>query len=142
MRIVSADHYFEKFGRFDPSRLPLAHSNCFLLFLEGLREGATKVAIMSGIPGCGKSFQARELEKAGWLVVDNTNLHAWEISPYVLCAEAHGVKTVKIVRVSCDPMKAFARQTHGVPLEAHQRMVNDFSRRDILPWWITQEISN
>lgn len=145
MTIVSADHFFmqnaEKKYEFNPALIGEAHKFCFLNYLRGLSSGAKKVAVMVGIPGSGKSYHAERLSAEGYLVVDNTNLSAWEISPYMLAGESHGA-SVTVFRVLCEPERAFARQTHGVPLAGHSRMAGSFARRDVLPWWKVVEIAN
>lgn len=140
--IFSADHFFIEDGKYNfvPAKLPDAHRACFRGFVGRVKAG-DKVAIMSGVPGGGKSFHAERLAGEGYVVVDNTNLSAWEISPYVLAAESAGA-TVTIFRVACDPAKAFARQSHGVPAVAHERMAQAFAKRDVLPWWNVVEVQN
>lgn len=141
--IVSADDLFtQPDGRytFDPKFLPLAHQRCFREFLHHLQHNpeVSRVVIMSGIPGSGKSYHAMR-RPTDALVVDNTNLNAWEISPYVLAAEARGLP-VAIIRVACAPTLAFERQRHGVSAEAHARMAQAFAKRDVLPWWNVIEV--
>jgi len=55
------------------------------------------------------------------VVVDNTNTTRNEVEPYVRVAHAFGALPV-LVRINCDPEKAFARNTHGVPLAVHKGM--------------------
>lgn len=143
-RVVSADDFFMKDGvyRHVIAKLAEAHAACFLGFFQGVQEGATKVAIMSGVPGSGKSHHAKRLASEGWLVVDNTSTEAFEISPYILCAQAFGIKVIKIFRVNCDPAKAFGRQTHGVPENVHKRLAEAFNQRSVMPWWSVEEIQN
>src|SRR5262249_33726858 len=61
------------------------------------------------------------------VVVDNTNLTTQEIAPYILLAQAYNA-TPKIIRMECDPERAFARQTHGVPrrIERDGKLVAGF----------------
>ena len=73
------------------------------------------------------------------IVVDNTNLHASEISPYYLAAESFGYE-VQILRIHYDPNVAFERQQHRVPRAIHNRMVHDFNRCDVLPWWNVEDV--
>ncbi len=49
-----------------------------------------------------------------YLVVDNTNINAWEFSPYVAVAQALDIK-VRIVHINVCLSEAIRRQTHGVP---------------------------
>jgi predicted kinase len=54
------------------------------------------------------------------IIVDNTNLEAWEAGPYVRLAQGSRY-TVKIIDADSpwcrDPVELLRRQTHGVPLE-------------------------
>lgn len=50
------------------------------------------------------------------IIVDNTNIHAWEIAPYYRIAEIYDIP-VEIVRCECDVWKAISRQRHNVPVE-------------------------
>ena len=109
--IVSADTYFE--GRkiaFNPALIGEAHASCFRAFLR------TASAKRSDI------------------VVDNTNLTAWEISPYYLGSAALGYDA-EILEVDCDPSVAFARQTHGVPAHVHKGMAAAFYNERLPPFW-------
>lgn len=106
--IVSADYYFLN-KPFNPSLLSRAHGECFKQTIDWALKG--------------------------WdIVVDNTNLNAWEISPYSLLAQSLDTP-FEIHRVECDPEVAFARQTHGVPRAVFDRMVQQFNKRDYLPRW-------
>lgn len=100
---------------FDRTILPAAHQNCFRRFLVAL----------------GAEFET--------IVVDNTNLSAWEIAPYMLAGESYGY-SVEIVRIHCDAGKAASRNVHGVPAHAYPTLLARFNSRDILPWWKVSEI--
>lgn len=116
--IVSADDaHVGKDGvyRFKPALAGEAHQYCWRLFFAMVR--AQKPLI----------------------VVDNTNLTAGEIAPYMLPAEANGY-TTKVVRVGCDAEVAFARQLHGVPRHVYDYMIAAWDKRDVLPWWTVQEV--
>jgi len=117
--IVSADDFFIENGiyKFDLAKIGDAHKQCF-------RKACDAVIHF------GKS-----------IVVDNTNLSAWEISPYVALAGAWGFDH-EIIRVSCDPAIAFARQTHNVPKKNHDNMVRSFLRKDVRKIWNVKEIKN
>ena len=110
--VVSADKFFET-RAFDPSLLGVAHAACFAHFLMMINSQD--------------------------VVVDNTNLHAWEISPYMLGAAAFGVPA-KIVRVNCNLYTAMARQIHDVPSETVRQMHVKFLLRDVLPFWDIEEV--
>jgi predicted kinase len=98
-KIVSADDFFMQSGEYkhDGARLSEAHQACWLAFYE---------AVLQGLP---------------MIVVDNTNTTVFEISPYVLPAEAHRYE-VKILTLTCDLAIAAARNVHGVPLQSVERM--------------------
>ncbi|RMG22280.1 MAG: ATP-binding protein [Armatimonadetes bacterium] len=111
---ASVDAYFKPdYSDFAPERLPEAHQWCLMSYLSALQD-----------PKAGRI-----------IVVDNTNTTAVEIAPYYALAEALGA-TPLIVRVDCDPAVAFARQTHGVPLRAHEAMWERWSDTSAYaPWW-------
>ena len=95
---------------FDPRRLGEAHAWNFRHYLEFLSK------------------------KVKTIVVDNTNISAHEIAPYVLAATAY-CYAHEIVTVWCDPAIAAARSVHGVPakvvLDMHSRLV----REELPPYW-------
>lgn len=99
--ICSADHFFsdKKTGeyKFNPKLLGLAHKTCSSKFQKALRN------------------------KEPLIVVDNTNTTMREIRPYVMAAKNAGYE-VEIVRIDTPVDVAHKRNTHGVPLEAIQRM--------------------
>jgi len=115
--VVSADHYFVELGggtyAFDPSKLGAAHGQCLRRYTEALQRGEAHV------------------------VVDNTNTTLLEMSPYISLALAYGYR-VEIVRVTCDPAVAAARNTHGVPEGAiramHERITATF-QTGLPPFW-------
>lgn len=85
--VVSADHYFFVDGvyKFDPSKLPEFHNRCFRSFLD---------AVLVATP---------------YIVVDNTNIHAWEYAPYVLAAQAFGYE-VELLTLTCSIELSQARK--------------------------------
>lgn len=97
--VCSADHYFERDGeyKFDRTKLGAAHGYC---------KGKVQTEMKKGTP---------------LLVVDNTNTQIREMKPYVKLARKHGY-TVRFVRLETPVEVAAARNTHGVPEEAVQRM--------------------
>jgi hypothetical protein len=114
--IVSADHFFMKQGeyRFDPRFLPQAHQACFRAFIDH----------------AGAEFADRLDE----IYVDNTNINAWECSPYVLGGEAY-VWNVTIVNFHIDPAIAVARGVHGVPERVVYGMAEARDNVSLPPWW-------
>lgn len=89
--VVSADHFFEQSGTyvFDVTQLEAAHRTCFKTFLEALERGDETI------------------------VVDNTNVEAWEVSPYVATAQALGYEP-EIITLVFDPDAAARRSLHGM----------------------------
>lgn len=112
---LSSDHYFiNSDGEYvyDPAKIGSAHAWCFKSFVKCLMECVSIDA----------------------LVVDNTNISAVEIAPYVMAANAFGVKDVSIVTVQCDPKKAHARNKHGVPEDIILKMAAGLEL-PLPPWW-------
>jgi predicted kinase len=113
--IVSADDFFMVNGvyRFDPSRLPTAHLECYKRFCYGLTKERD-------------------------VIVDNTNTTAWEVAAYYQFAIAAGA-TVEVVRFYYDPVLAHARNIHGVPfkqvLTMHQKLLTEQ-----LPPWVNETV--
>jgi len=121
--VFSADDWFvglDGVYRHDHTKLPQAHQSCFRSFMHFLQD---------------------ELAE-GVLVVDNTNVHAWEIAPYILAAESYG-STVEIVEIQCDPLVAASRNVHGVPEGNILRMSEEMAKETegLPPWWDRTVIS-
>ena len=158
--IISADHYFYPdlnarlgvgsgiyFGipfnladrvvtdlgyAFDPSKLPTAHQQCMEAFINALI--------------------ATKNREHYTIVVDNTNIHNYEISPYYLVGEAMGAK-VEIVRIESPLERCLRRNTHEVPAEIVTKMHETFSEdgphpweenvilpKQHMPWWISRTV--
>ena len=118
--VCSADHFFEDEEgnyNYDPSKIGMAHAACYRKFIEALQTTRTYGAL---------------------IVVDNTNLSSWEISPYVQGANAYSHE-VKIVKVLCDAKVAFERQTHGVPKKTFDHMARNQERMWLPPFWTVEE---
>ena len=98
--IVSADQFFSMLGRFDPKRLPEAHSFCMVEYIRHLRS------------------------KGDLVIVDNTNIHRWEHRPYRSLAYAMGYKynIVNLFDAGLDDEQLAKRNRHGVPEETIGRM--------------------
>lgn len=113
--VVSADHFFTRESGeyvFDKSKLGLAHSQCFANFLKVLRT-----------------------EAAGFVIVDNTNTESWQISPYILAAQAHSLE-YRIVELGCDmPANVLAQHNiHGVDERTIQRQLHNLSKPLPMEW--------
>lgn len=118
--ICSADNYFlDENGvyNFNPSKLGEAHGSCLHRFTRNLI-----------------TMRDRTWAKDTTLVVDNTNTSALEMAPYVALAAAFEVEC-ELVTVLCDPHKAHARNTHGVPLQGVLRMDAAIRSRELPPFW-------
>lgn len=115
-QIYSADrHHIDADGvyRFKPEKVREAHNKCYLGFVQSVQY-------------------AREFDRDRVIVVDNTNLSAWEIAPYYRTAEVFGAD-VMIIHVRCMPSVSIARNIHEVPELTILKMAN---RTDELPpWW-------
>ena len=116
--VVSADNYFMQADgyKFAPEKLPLAHAACFRSFITSLTLGVETI------------------------VVDNTNLTASEISPYMLGASAYGYEAV-IHQLHCEPTIAYGRSLHGVSPERTVQMARSFDSERLLPWWSFKMVS-
>lgn len=100
--VCSADDLFMVNGEylFKPGLLGEAHARCFAKFLDALRRGDELV------------------------VVDNTNVEAWQIAPYMLATDAQNMVSpfndrsqyrAKIVTFDVPMSVAIERNVHGVP---------------------------
>lgn len=92
--IVSADHFFERLGRYDPRRLTRAHAECQLRALEGVMRGQI-------------------------VIVDNTNVTRDEMWFYRQIGNATGalyeVRIVDLYDGGLSDDALAARCVHGVP---------------------------
>lgn len=116
--IVSADDFFCRRGNgvydFSPALLPEAHKECYLNFVGAINQRIPLV------------------------VVDNTNISGWEISPYYRYAEVMGYD-VSITKVICDPAKAAARNLHGVPAKVVESMAKRLGSGWCPHWKVTEQ---
>jgi predicted kinase len=121
VEIFSSDKHFYELGngvyKFDFTQIPIAHGKCFKAFIEALQSGID------------------------YLIVDNTNLSTWEISPYKLAADAYEYKFL-IKNVEANPEEALARNVHGVPAAGHKRMTDVFNNEQLLPWWDKENVKS
>lgn len=109
--IVTADSYPGLYadGKFHPDLLPHAHGMCLRRVCRAIRAGRS-------------------------VVLDNTNLVAAEITPYVLVGVEFGYQ-VELVRVPCAQKVAFGRQSHGVPEDKHKKMFDQFKGFRVPSYW-------
>ena len=114
--ICSADDYFYQLGNgtyaFDRTKISDAHKYCYRKFCKAVSDNTDLI------------------------IVDNTNLSAWEFSSYKQHAESHDPSyTVSINEVAVDQQAAFKRQQHDVPEHIHRGMHDRFKTESIPPWW-------
>jgi predicted kinase len=118
-RVCSADSYFigdDGVYRFNPANIGAAHGSCFAKAVREMQSGR----------GC--------------IVIDNTNITAVEIAPYVLAAQAFG-HTVEIVNVTCAVGIADARGVHGVPTDVVHAMWIQMQNEALMPWWTVRNLT-
>jgi predicted kinase len=108
--VCSTDHFWGPDYNFDPKRLSEAHGSCFRKCIEGMQN------------------------KVKTITVDNTNISKEEISPYVLAANAYGYEH-EILTFWIDPLLAWKRNTHNVPLKVVLSMYQRLIREDLPPYW-------
>ena len=114
--ICSADDFFMEKGEgkyaFDPSLLGQAHQQCQSRALEAIQQGKSPV------------------------IIDNTNTRLWEmkkLKPIIQLAQTLGY-SVRIEEPETDWWKSrdidemVNKNSHGVPREAIERMVNRFDK--------------
>lgn len=106
---------------FDPKHLAAAHQECMISYIEELTE-----------------LQGRKTPFS--IVVDNTNIHSYEIAPYYSVAEAFNAK-VEIIRVESDITQCLLRNTHDVPENTIYRMYGAFIKEKEVPGlgWIPEQ---
>lgn len=125
--ICSADDFFvgeDGVYRFDPSKIADAHRYCFGKFLD-----------LCEIVHDNETYQPGSWIQS--IIVDNTNVELWEISPYLTLAKHFG-HDVRIIRADCDPNVAAERNLHGVPKAAIMSMHSRMAK--ILPFWPKEEV--
>lgn len=112
--VCSADHFFinPKSGEYiyDPSKIGDAHRSCFKMALALMQNSCPLV------------------------VIDNTNLTKWEISPYMALGSAYNYEC-EIVTINCEPDVCVERNVHGVPKKTIERMHETLQKEKLLPRW-------
>ncbi|KRZ74599.1 NEDD4-binding protein 2-like 1, partial [Trichinella papuae] len=105
-----ADDYFVDSGgiyRFNPDQLENAHNWCFEGAMSAIRKSQSLV------------------------IVDNTNIHRWEMKRYVLSAYRAGYEIFFVepdTKWKFDAAACFRRNSHGVPYLTIQRMLDNYER--------------
>ena len=115
--VASADFFFTKDEEylFDPKKLGAAHQECFQTCLNALQE------------------------RAPFVVVDNTNLLAVDIAPYVLLGETFGYE-VKILTLVADPKECKERNVHNVPYDTICAMHSKMLRENLPRRWNNRNV--
>lgn len=110
--ILSADDYFMDNGvyKFVPQFIGKAHESCFRRFISIVQRGISDV------------------------VVDNTNISAWEMAPYIMGASAFGYSP-SIVELKASAELALARNVHEVPEDVIRSMQDRLENEVIPPFW-------
>ena len=128
--ICSADNYFlDEAGiyKFDCLFISEAHESCLKCFAEILI-----------------SHKDETENEHLVIVVDNTAIRAWEISPYYNLAKAYG-HDVKVVSIKCDSDLAHSRNIHGVPLERVEKMDEGLIGETLPSFWnveVVEQVSD
>lgn len=121
--VCSADSYFlddEGVYRFNRALISRAHASC-------LRGFAEILASIAGDPANSPKV----------VIVDNTAIMAWEISPYYNLAMAYG-HDAAIIHVKCDAEIAHSRNIHGVPLERVEKMDDSLTSEELPVFWTVE----
>ncbi len=102
--VCSADDFFVRNGEyiFDASLLFDAHGLCRRKFMEAL------------------------VNRTPVVVLDNTNVHQWEVTPYILMAEAFPEYSVEVVEFHTEPEVCISRNVHNCPADVIKRMHDNF----------------
>lgn len=110
--VCSADSYFLVNGtyKFDVTKLKEAHNQCFSSFMEKI------------------------LDESRPIIVDNTNINAWEIAPYYRVAE-YMKRDVEIITFWCSVEQSITRNTHCVPASTIIRMYADLINNQLPTQW-------
>ena len=124
--IVSADHHFMDgpIYKFDVSQLSQAHGSCLKSYIRAVQGWDPMIAT-------GERFQPEHI------VVDNTFITSIELAPYIALGQAYDIP-VEVVTVQVkieDVVKAHARNSHGVPQGAIERMWKELSGRTYPYHW-------
>lgn len=114
IEVVSADYFFiggDGKYNFDPTKLDKAHSECFRSYI---------LALMT--------------KHYSHIIVDNTNIHEFELAPYVLGATAFADE-YKIVTLRCPLYLAAERNIHNVPKGTLEKMYFNLEHVRLPPFW-------
>lgn len=126
--ICSADHLFESPDgyHFDPSRIDLAHKLCFKRYVEAIRD--QEYIRLRG-----------EEPNQNQIVVDNTNISAWELSPYLMVAKIHDFEC-DIWNFPVSVETALQRNVHGVAERTIRSMAERLEKDELPPFWTQWDV--
>ena len=119
--MFSADLFWGPKYEFDPKRIGEAHAWCYFSYLQFLH--AYK-----------EMFDYLDKVHINYLVVNNTNIRAYEIAPYVQAANAYEL-THEIITLVCDPKVACERNIHKVPANVIFSMYQGLLEERLPPFW-------
>lgn len=108
---IQPDHSY----RFDPKRIGEAHTDCFKRFCKAVES-------------------YRITEGPDYIVVDNTNIRAYEIAPYIAVANLYGLEH-EIVTIWTDPAVAMSRNVHDVPSQIILHMYQGLLSETLPSFW-------
>ena len=120
--VASADDYFMLGGeyKFNPALLPEAHNQCFL---------KAQRFVCVGKCGCDQ----------GVIFVDNTNVAAWEISPYIALANAYKfaycILNINTPLGECLERNSKRSGGKRVPESTITNMALRLREEKLPPWW-------
>ena len=117
LEVFSADHFFMVDGeyKFDPKNIGQAHASCFRTYLEFL-------------------YDMDIMELPEYVVIDNTNISAYEMSPYIQAANAYGLDHM-ITTLWYNPTLAAQRNIHGVPSHTIFAMYQRLLKEELPTFW-------
>lgn len=113
-QICSSDSYpglYDEEGKFHPELLSKSHPACMSDCIDAMQSGVKLV------------------------IIDNTNVDAVSIAPYILVAQSQGYEVeIHQYEPAGGITEAFKRNTHKVPLETVIRMA-DAMKVPLPPYW-------
>ena len=115
--VLSADsfHYVDGVYKFDPKNQSAAHTWCLTEFIAVLQNSDNNERTV---------------------IVDNNNLTAAEIAPYMEIPKGYGRKAI-LLTFHLSVETCIRRQTHGVPIPDMMRKAQRFASESerLPPWW-------
>lgn len=115
--VCSADDYYMVNGeyRYDANMIGKAQTACMQKYMLALTGG-----------------------RVSYVVISNTNLLAWNISPYIAVAEAMGIEA-DITQIEAPVDVCIARNVHGVPAQRMLEMAATMACEKLpVHWYVTK----